>query len=210
MPSWIDVSMPLHAGMAAWPGDPEFRRDVVESVEAGDMATVSALRLCSHTGTHVDAPAHFVPGGATIDAAPLDVMIGPARVVAIARSHAVDVDDLRAVDPRPGERLLLRTSNSDRRILRGPFTMDYVALTADAARFLVQRGVVLVGVDSLSVGRPVDGVETHRVLLGAGIWVIEGLDLADVAPGDCQMACLPLRILGGDGAPSRVLLRFGG
>jgi len=210
MASWIDVSMPLHAGMTTWPGDPEFRRDVVESVEKGDVATVSALALCSHAGTHVDAPAHFVPGGATIDAAPLDVLVGPARVVAIAHRDAVDVDDLRVVDPRPGERLLLRTSNSDRRILRGRFTTDYVALTADAARFLVQRGVVLVGVDSLSVGRPPDGVETHRVLLGAGIWVVEGLDLADVAPGDCQMVCLPLRVLGGDGAPSRVLLRFGG
>jgi arylformamidase len=207
MTPWRDVSMALHAGMTAWPGDPLFRRDLVESLERGDVATVSALHLSSHTGTHVDAPAHFVAGAASIDLAPLDVLIGPVRVVQVSNPDVVDVEALRAIAPRPGERLLLRTANSDRRFLQGPFTMDYVAPTAQAARFLVECGVVLVGVDSLSVGRPDDGLETHRILLGAGIWVVEGLDLADVAPGSYDMICLPLRIPGGDGAPARVLLR---
>jgi arylformamidase len=207
MAPWRDVSMALHAGMTAWPGDPMFRRDLVESLERGDVATVSALHLSSHTGTHVDAPAHFVAGAASIDLAPLDVLIGRVRVVAVPNQKVVDVEALRAIAPQSGERLLLRTANSDRRYLQGPFTMDYVAPTAAAARFLVQCGVALVGVDSLSVGRPEDGVETHRILLGAGIWVIEGLDLTDVAAGSYEMLCLPLRIVGGDGAPARVLLR---
>lgn len=217
MAGWIDVSMPLHVGMTAWPGDPVFRRDILESVERGDVATVSALIMCSHAGTHVDAPGHFVPGASMIDDAPLDLLVGPVRVVAVMNPigeptagrdpFALDVEALEAIDPRPGDRLLLRTANSDRRYLRGAFSADYVAPSADAARFLVERGVVLVGVDSLSVGRPDDGIETHRVLLGAGIWVIEGLDLADVVPGLYQMICLPLRFQGGDGSPARVLLK---
>lgn len=209
MGRFIDVTMPLREGMPEWPGDPEFHRDLALSIERGDPSDVAALRLSSHTGTHVDAPAHFLPGGTTVDRIPPDVLVGSARVVAIANPSCVDADDLRAVDPRPGERLLLRTANSDRRLLRGPCDGDFVALTADAARLLAGRGVVLVGVDALSVGRATDGLETHRVLLGAGVCIVEGLDLADVAPGPCALLCLPLRIEGGDGAPARVLLRCG-
>jgi len=209
MARFVDVSMPLREGMAAWPGDPEFHRDLALSLDRGDPATVSALRMGSHSGTHVESPAHFLAGGTPIDRVPPDVFVGPARVVAVGNPSCVDAADLEAVDPRPGDRLLLRTANSDRRLLRGPFAGDFVALTADAARLLADRGVALVGVDSLSVGRETDGLETHRVLLGAGVCIVEGLDLSDVAPGPCDLLCLPLRIEGGDAAPARVLLRCG-
>ncbi len=205
----LDVSMTLHAAMATWPGDPEFRRDVVASIERGDPATFAALTMSSHAGTHVDAPAHFLPGAATVDRMPPEVLVGPARVVAIPDAPVIDAGHLRAADPQRGERLLLRTANSDRQALRRPFQPGDVALTAGAARLLAVRGIALLGVDSLSVGRPLDGCQTHRILLEAGIAIVEGLDLADAAPGPCELLCLPLRVADGDGAPARVLLRYG-
>jgi len=206
----LDVSMPLAAGVATWPGDPEFRRDLVASIERGDPATFASLQMSSHAGTHVDAPAHYLPGAATVDRLPLEVLVGPARVVAIPDAQVIEAGHLHAADPQRGERLLLRTANSDRRVLQRPFRPGDVALDAGAARLLAGCGIALLGVDSLTVGRPQDGSETHRILLEAGIVLVEGLDLADAAPGACELICLPLRIAGGDGAPARVLLRYGG
>lgn len=208
MSRWIDATLPLHDGMACWPGDPPFRRRELSSLERGDVAAVSSLSLSSHTGTHLDAPAHFIRGGLTVDQAPPDVLVGPGRVLDLAGRPAVDEADLEACHPRPGERLLLRTDNSARRASpsAGEAAVP-VALTPAAAALLARRGVALVGVDGLSVGREADGVETHVVLLGAGIWVLEGLDLADVPPGPVDLVALPLRIVAGDGAPCRVLVR---
>jgi arylformamidase len=206
MRNLIDVSMSLRAGMTGWPGDPEFCCEPVESIQRGDPASVSRLSMSSHAGTHVDAPAHLLSGGLAVDAAPLEMLVGPCRVVGIADSPVVDVCHLLPFDLQAGDRLLLRTRNSDRQVLRNRFDDDFVALTADAASFLAARGVALVGVDSLSVGRLSDGLETHRILLEAGTWIIEGLDLADVTPGSYRLLCLPLKVQGADGAPARVLL----
>ena len=141
-------------------------------------------------------------------------MVGPARVLDLAGRPVVDEADLLAWQPRPGERLLLRTDNSLRRLLSAPrpdapesLEPPPVALTPEAARLLARRGVILVGVDGLSVGRQADGVETHVVLLGAGVWILEGLDLEAAPPGPVELLALPLRVVGGDGAPCRVLLR---
>jgi arylformamidase len=205
---WIDVSVTLRTGMVTWPGDPSVRFSHASSMERGDPATVSLLEMGAHTGTHMDAPAHFVRGGMGIDAMPLDAAIGSARVIAISDSESIKVDELTKHSIRRGERILFRTANSDHCWDDDRFVEDFVYLSAPAARYLAQRQVRLVGIDYLSVGGfQADGEEAHQALLNAGIWVIEGLDMKEVRPGRVQLICLPLKIAGGDGAPARALVR---
>jgi arylformamidase len=178
----------------------------VARVERGDVAAVSRLTLSTHAGTHVDPPAHFLPGGATVDILPLDVLVGPAVVVDLSGGGPIDAARLAAAVPGDdsgdggGRRLLLRTGAAD----EVP-TADG-ALTEDAARWLVERGVRLVGADTLSIEPATDTYPVHRILLDAGVVIVEGLDLFGVTPGRYQLACLPLRIAGGDGAPARAVL----
>jgi len=204
---WIDVSVPVTDGMIHWPDDPQVKLELWNSIEAGDPANVTRLDLSAHTGTHVDAPRHFFDSGPAIDAMTLAAMIGPARVIEITDSESVGEAELTAHDPRPGERLLLRTQNSSRPWAVEPFREDFVNLAPAAARLLARRGVRAVGIDYLSIGGMVDGRETHEALLGAGIWIVEGLDLSSVEPGAYEFLCLPLRLVGSDGAPARALLR---
>jgi arylformamidase len=196
MGSWIDISLPLRNRMQHWPGDisPEF--------------SLSEMRLHPHTGTHIDAPLHFIPGALTIDAMPPEATIGPARVL---QMEAADITAavLAPLELQRGERVLFRTANSKRHWRGSCFRKQFAAVTPDGARHLAERGVRTVGIDYLSIG-PYggEGCETHTILLGAGIWVIEGLNLQSVAPGEYELICLPLRIEGGDGAPARAFLRL--
>jgi arylformamidase len=207
-PGWIDVSVPLRTGMAHWPDNPPVVVERTMDLEQGDACTVSRLSMGAHTGTHMDAPSHFVAGGPSLDALPFDAVIGRARVVAIRNPRAVTVEELRRHAIRRGERLLFRTRNSGRCWGADAFVEDFVYVSADAARYLAERGVRLVGVDYLSVGGFVhDGQETHEALLGAGIWVVEGLDLSKVRPGPVDLVCLPLRLSGSEGAPARAIVR---
>jgi arylformamidase len=167
---------------------------------------VSKLTLGVHTGTHFDAPVHFdVPGGG-IEALPPSAMVGVARVVA-EKGHVIDRADVEALNLEAGERVLFKTSNSVRCWDTDDFVSDYVYVTEGAAQHLASRRVSLVGVDYLSLGGPSDGVNAHRVLLEAGVCILEGLDLSHVAPGTYQLIALPILIPGSDGAPARVLLR---
>ena len=205
---WIDVTVPIVDGMLHWPDNPPVTLRRALAIERGDTANVSALSLGVHTGTHVDAPIHFLPGGADVGRLDPAAAIGPARVIEFSDPVAVRRDELERVRPRPGERLLLKTRNSTRRWPAEPFDEDFVFIGADGARYLAECGIALVGVDYLSVGGfAVDGEETHRALLEAGILIVEGLDLAAVAAGDYELICLPLRLAGSDGAPARALLR---
>lgn len=205
---WIDVSMPLGAGMPAFPGDPVFRSSRVKSLEAGDAYNLSMLELGSHTGTHVDPPSHFVRDGAPIDLVSLDRLNGPCAVVEIpddvrtlARAHVEDV-------PAGAERVLFRTSNSARWAERLAYFSDYVHLGEEAAQQLLAKGVRLVGIDALSIELDPDGrFPVHRTLLGRGVVIVEGLLLASVPAGAYELACLPLRIAGGDGGPARAAVR---
>jgi arylformamidase len=193
--------------MVHWPGDPPVEVSRQLSIERGDPANLSAVSMSAHTGTHVDAPLHFIAGGAPVDEVPLDAAIGRARVIEIADPEAVGADELRGHAPRRGERLLLKTRNSARRWWEEGFDEDFVHVDPAAAELLAEAQVALVGVDYLSVGGMQSGAETHRHLLGAGIWIVEGLELSEVAPGDYELICLPLRLAGADGAPARALLR---
>ena len=162
----------------------------------------------AHTGTHMDAPLHFLKDGAGLDDMPFSATLGPARIIAIADTGSVKPGELAGRDIRPGERLLFKTLNSSRAWRHPGFLEDFVHISREAAAFLSERGVRTVGIDYLSVGGfRKDGAETHRILLEAGIWIIEGLDLSGVEPGVYDLVCLPLRIMGSDGAPARAVLR---
>lgn len=206
----IDLTLGIEHGGLVWPGDPPVEVEPWARLADGDPANVSALRLGSHTGTHVDPPAHFLAGGATVDHLPLDVLVGPATVVDL-RGVAGLVEERHldaAFPPGPVDRALLRTDNSARWAER-PATVpdDYVALSEGAARWLVERGVRLVGFDFLSVDAAgAARFPVHRTLLSAGVVLVEGLDLSGAGAGDYLLACLPLKLVGGDGAPARCVL----
>ena len=202
------MSVPVRTGMVVYDGDPQVRIERVMEIARGDLANLSRMELGTHTGTHVDAPLHFVDGGAGADRLPLDALVGPA-IVADARGAPGDVDAaaLAALGVPPGtERLLLRTRNGDLWD-RGAFTRDFAGVADDAARELVAMGVRLLGIDYLSIAPSADPAPTHRTLLEAGVVVVEGLDLRAAPGGAYELVCLPLRIEGADGAPARALLR---
>lgn len=201
-----DVSRPLRDGGTIYPGDPEIVFRLHSSIDRGDAANVSALALGSHSGTHVDAPSHFIPGGEPVDRIPLERLIGPATVLDLPGLASVDAAALARQDLRGQRRVLLRTRNSAAGAPAG-FTPDYCALAPDGAAYLLDRGVELVGIDALSV-EPFgsDDFAVHRLLLGRGVVIVEGLDLSAVAAGVYQFVCLPLRLEGLDGGPARAVL----
>ena len=174
-------------------------------MDLGDICNARRLMMSAHTGTHMDAPLHFVNNSKSIDQMPLTATIGPARVIQIEHPGVIGPEELIGYNIQPGERILFKTRN-----LWDPtaFKTTFVHCNAAAARHLLERQVQTVGIDYLSIGAyGGDGVETHQILLGAGIWVIEGLDLTGVDPGSYDLICLPLKILGGDGAPARAVVR---
>lgn len=206
--NWIDISVPLHSGMAHWPGDPEPSFERISEIGQGAAANVTMCRMTAHTGTHMDAPCHFLDGKDGIDRFPLGLAVGPARVIDVPNASVLGRAQLESKNIQPGERVLFKTRNSDRRWDNQDFETGFVAFDASGARFLVERGASLVGVDYLSVGLfQGDGVETHQALLGAGVWILEGLNLAAVPEGEYDLVCLPLRIAGCDGSPARAILR---
>lgn len=205
---WIDVSVTIKPGMAHWPDNPEIRVDKMLDMERGDVCNVSMLSFGSHTGTHMDAPLHFIRNGKSLDKMPLDATIGPARVVEIKNKESVKVAELIPAKIKAGERILFKTRNSKTSWKTDEFDEDFIYISREAAAYLAKAKVRTVGIDYLSVGGfRKDGIETHNALLGAGIWVIEGLNLAKVKPGKYELLCLPLKVLNSDGAPARALLR---
>ena len=175
----------------------------MQSIEGGAPANVTRIDIGAHTGTHVDAPVHFLTAGAGAETIPLDRLLGPAVVVdATTVPEVLDAAALGALElPEHPERVLFKTRNSQ--LWEQPaFTRDFVRLTGDAAELLVARGVRLVGIDYLSIGDR----DAHRVLLRAGVVPLEGLDLRRVPPGPYTLVCLPLPVVGSDGAPARALL----
>jgi len=203
----IDVTRPIFTGMAIYPRNPAVEIAPAKRIARGDSSNVSLLTLGSHTGTHVDAPLHMDDAGAGVDQVSLDALIGPAVVVDIP-------DDVRAIgaaeiDSRIGKhtRVLLRSRNSKRFATSGVFEEDFTYLAPDGAELLVSRGVKLVGIDALSVEQYHAGHHrSHDTLLRANVAIIEGLALENVAPGEYEVVCLPLRIRDCDGAPARVVL----
>jgi arylformamidase len=203
----IDVSVPLDAALPTYPNNTPFSLEPIKRLARGDSSNVSTLHMSAHSGTHVDAPRHFFDEGAGTEALPLDLLIGRARVIELDTRTGIDAAQLAAVDLTDDIRLLIKTHNS-RLWGSAVFHEDYVGVTESGAKHLVEHGIKVVGVDYLSVEKfHTPGAPAHHALLGAGVVVIEGLDLRDVDPGVYEMICLPLRVVGSDGAPARVVLR---
>ncbi|MGE0455512.1 MAG: cyclase family protein [Vicinamibacteria bacterium] len=202
-----DVTVPLSDAVPTFPGDPRFLLEPAHKISDGQPYNVSRLSCGVHSGTHVDAPYHFIEGAASVDQLPLEILIGKARVIELSVQHRIDRRDLEAYDLRDDLRLLLKTRMSGQ-LGKREFQEDFVYLTEDAARYLVQAGIKLVGIDYLSIEKfGSTDFAAHHALLGAGVVVIEGLDLSQVEEGEYDLICLPLRIVGADGSPARVVLR---
>lgn len=204
----IDISVTVRSGMVHWPGDPAIKISSIYSIRKGDAANVSEINMGSHTGTHMDAPYHFIQQAKGIDQMPLDSTIGKARVIEIRDPHSIKPEELKKHRIRRGERILFKTRNSSRFWKKDSFVKDFVYISLEAAKFLARQRIKTVGVDALSVGGyKEDGAATHRVILKAGIWIIEGLDLSRAQAGDYELICLPLKLSHGDGAPARAILK---
>ena len=207
-----DITVPISNELPTWPGDPSVQLTVWRSLSSGDAANVSMLNFGAHTGTHVDAPAHFIDGGATIESLPLDVLIGEAQVVEVPNDmHVIDEEFALAHCAPDTTRVLFKTRNSAFWSESDPeFHTDYTYLDVRAAERLIERGIKLVGIDYLSIEKyDSPKHETHSALLSRGVVILEGLNLTDIPAGKYELICLPLRLRTskGDGAPARVVLR---
>jgi arylformamidase len=205
----FDISLTISPDLPIWPGDPTIVLEKVESMDAGADANVSRLSAGVHVGTHVDAPHHFMNDGRTVEQLSLETLTGPCYVTQLPDGiEAITAEALDGISfPAGTDRILFGTSNS-RFWSSGEreFQEDFVAVTEDGAQWLVEQGIKLVGVDYLSVAPYSDPVPTHRVLLQAGVVVVEGLNLSAVPRGFYDLYCLPLKLLGAEGAPVRAIL----
>lgn len=204
-----DISVTVTSELPTWPGDPSVELGRVSKIEEGANANVSRIAMGVHTGTHVDAPFHFLEDGTTVDTLPLDVLIGSVQVVDVGEQvDVINADVLKKASLIPGvSRILFKTRNS-KIWARGEkeFQTEFVGIDADGAEFLVQQGIKLVGIDYLSIAPYKKSRPTHEILLHAKMIIIEGVDLSKIQAGVYQLVCLPLKLGGSDGAPARTIL----
>jgi arylformamidase len=204
-----DISVPISSALPTFPGDPPVRIEPVTRIARGDPANVSRITLSSHCGTHIDVSLHYNDHGVSVDHIPLTLLIGKALVADLRGTEEIDGKALSRLKLAGVERLIIRTDNS-RLWDRGGFHEGYAHLTKEGAEFLLKTEVSLVGIDYLSVERFPGSGEVHRLLLGRGMIILEGLNLDGIDGGDYELVCLPLKIRGGDGAPARAILRSRG
>ncbi|MFC2011542.1 cyclase family protein [Chloroflexota bacterium] len=208
--NWIDISIPFRTNMWHWPTDPPARAERIKDRDKGDPVSLMEIQWVDHTGTHVDAPLHFIAGGKTIDEMPLDATIGRARVIEIKDTESINPEELAPFHIRHGERILFKTINSSKYFPNNEFFEDYVYISPAAAHYLVERGIRVVGIDYISVGsyrHPEMNAETHKALLNNGIYIIEGLDLSRAKAGRYELICLPIWLERGDAGSARAIVR---
>ena len=202
----FDISIGIDESLPLWPGDPELRLRWAANIEQGDSVNLTELSMSIHTGTHIDAPLHFLPKGKPIDSLSLNFFVGEAQVIAIPPDvNLITVDILQDVCEINTARILFKTKNSQL-WETSKFQQDYVALEASAAQWLVDQGVQLVGIDYLSIAPFKDPAPTHEILLSNDVVIIESLDLRLVKPGIYTLICLPLKLVGREAAPARAIL----
>jgi len=215
---WIDVTLPLNQTIPQL--DPKYSPPDspvnppngyrIFDVDNGDPVTMSRIEINSHDGTHIDAPLHFIVGGQTIDTMPVETTVGPVRVIEIKDEKQVTVRELEPFNIKEGERIFLKTRNSGRVYTKTYWDEDFVIITPEAAGYLAGRKVRLIGFDYMTIAGtdPRDSVSrVHKAFLSNGVFILEGLDLNGVAPGDYDLICLPLRLEKGDAGPCRVCIR---
>jgi arylformamidase len=203
-----DITLTISPLMPTWPGDPKVLLKRVEKIEDGSNANVSRVDMGVHTGTHVDAPYHFLQEGITVDQLNISLLTGRAYVLHLPEVDVITAEILNnAQIPPRTRRVLFKTRNSNYWARNEPnFQTDFVGLSEDGAEYLVKRGVKLVGVDYLSVAPYKKSRPTHEILLEAGVVIVEGLDLSEVSQGRYSLYCLPLKLANSDGAPARAIL----
>jgi len=207
MSDYIDVTLPIKTGQMHYPTDTACTVKKVLSIADSDIVNLTDLAMSAHTGTHTDAPAHFIADGKTIDQLGTEHFIGRAKVFDFSdKLFYIDKNDLMDKGIEKGDRVLLKTSSSQR-LMEPEYFYDYVYLTAEAAVYLAEKEVLTVGIDFLTIDANDPDYPAHYALLGAGIVIIEGINLCDVEAGEYEMIALPIKIAGGDGAPTRVLLK---
>jgi len=205
---WIDITFPISNQMVTWPGDPPVQLSKSSQIGCDHAdANVTHLSMSAHTGTHIDAPLHFIENGKDIASLDLATLTGKVYVCPIENEVEITVAELQQRNMEGVDKILFKTVNSQKDWINSPFFESYVHLSTDAAQWLVNLGVTCIGIDYLSIGGMENGVAVHKILLGAGITILEGLNMKDVQPGLYEMVALPLKIIGADGAPARVLLR---
>ncbi len=208
--NWIDISLPIYAGMIGGPKDPRVEFKLLRDPAKGDPVTMSQVTMSCHSGTHIDAPLHFFPGSAGVDELPLDTFIGPAQVIEIKDPDAVKSAELKDYDIRPGDRLLFKTKNSSWVFDGEFFPTPYISITIEAAQFLVGKKIKMVGIDYITVGGSESreaNMTVHKIFLDAGIAIMEEVNLKGVKPGRYELNAVPLRFRKGDAAPCRALIR---
>jgi arylformamidase len=208
---WIDATATLDpATTPVYEGDAPMKFEFLKDMRKGDGLTLSAYSLGAHSGTHIDAPMHFVRDGASIDRVSLEPLIGPARVIDISDGvESIDAAELNRHRWKGAPRVIFRTRSSLRGWMKSPtFHRDFAYIAPDAAQLLADAGVQLVGIDYISAERfGAPAPLTHRILLGKGIPIVEGLALETVRPGDYDLVVLPMKVAGHEGAPARAVLR---
>lgn len=204
---WIDITIPLKNGMISYPGDLPVCTSFEQDLENGDEYTLTSVSLSAHSGTHVDAPSHYIRGASTIDTLPFSAINGRSRVIGINDPQSITEAELELYNITAGEIILFKTRNSQ--LWRSPyFCDDYVFLSTEGAAYLVNLGVTTIGIDYLSIGGyKKNESEAHRILLRASIWIIESLDLSATEPGYYDLVCLPLKLEGCEAAPVRAFVR---
>ncbi|OGQ05102.1 MAG: hypothetical protein A2W61_03205 [Deltaproteobacteria bacterium RIFCSPLOWO2_01_44_7] len=205
----IDISIAISPDAVVWPGSPTPEFSLRRSMAKGDSSNNSNFFMNIHTGTHIDAPLHFVKNGMSVDGLPLEIMVGKVLVMDLSGEKEITVAALEERWPaKETKRILIKTTNS-KFWKESPrtFRKDYIALTEGPARWLLERQVELIGIDYLSIQRFGDSPLVHKILLQKGIVILEGLDLSSVKPGEYELICLPLKLVGTEGAPVRALLR---
>lgn len=205
----IDITLGISPELPVWPGDPVIVLEQVESMDRGAHANVTRLSMSAHTGTHVDAPHHFLNDHRTVENLPLDILTGKCFVLDLSDNEGhLDSSDFQTADiPHGTTRLLIKTQNSARwQAGEKEFFTGFLGITEDGAHWLVEKGIKLVGVDYLSIAPYKQSIPTHTVLLKAGIIALEGVNLSSVDQGEYDLYCLPLKLIGSDGAPARAIL----
>jgi arylformamidase len=219
---WIDISIPFRNAMVHWPFDPVPKIVRLKDANSGDKVTLTDLHFISHTGTHIDAPLHFIRNGTTIDKMPLDIAVGVARVIEIKDKESIKPEELIPYNIQKGERILFKTENSSWIYKTDEFHKKYVYLTPESAEFLVEKGICLVGLDYLTISafeteadyesvpdyQARSGIHrSHRALLGNGIYIMESIDLSGAKAGTYELIALPIKLENGDAGLTRAILR---
>lgn len=209
---WQDITYSITEKMPPYPGQPEAKIGHLCRIKDGAASNVTLLNLSAHTGTHMDAPLHFIENGQDITQLPLDIAMGKGRIIEIKNKAAVYVDEIKKFEEKygeivSGEQIFFKTGNSDMDWSQQPFNENYIYLSKEAAQYLVEKNIGMVGIDYLSISKGDINIEVHQILLGNNCWIIEGLDLRAVKEGLFEIICLPVKIKGADGAPARVLVK---